>query len=106
MNIGYTVGISNGGAQALKCMPFPAELKLTDRNVTGDAPVLTAARFDLEGVTAALPVNVDNRPIPCALCHAQRTATVSCSVFWLLVSIVATFTVYPLLWLLCIITKV
>ena len=77
LEIGYAVGISNGGAQAIKCMPFPAELKFTDAHINRDTPVLTAARFDLKGVAGALPANVDTKPIPCALCHAQRTATVS-----------------------------
>ena len=75
--IGYAVGITDGGAQSLKCAPLPLQLKSTDIQVASDLPVLTAAGFNLDGITSALPDSVHNKPIRCAFCHAKASTSVS-----------------------------
>lgn len=78
--IGYAASLkSNAESRSLECVPFPVELKTSDQTVS-NGPVLTAARFNLQGVTGALPDEVDKTVVQCAMCHSSSTQTVTCDI--------------------------
>lgn len=75
--LGFAVGYSNTGSQTLQCVPFPAELKFADINITSSVPTLTVAKFRLRSISGALESTLEDKPIRCSRCHVDKTAVVN-----------------------------
>lgn len=79
--LGFAVGFVHSGVHTLKCIPNPNQLDRTDirTKFNANTPTLTPARFSLQEVTSAIPLNRNDKVVACALCHAKSAEMVNTS---------------------------